>query len=59
YVSRTRVSAVEIWRNDSSDGEVQIAHGINSWPALLEQLNGYKYFDIVINNNIGNEINWK
>uniref|UniRef100_A0AAF5PRI2 Uncharacterized protein n=3 Tax=Wuchereria bancrofti TaxID=6293 RepID=A0AAF5PRI2_WUCBA len=40
YVSRTRVSAVEIWRNDSSDGEVQIAHGINSWPALLEQLNG-------------------
>lgn len=41
YVSRTRVSAVEIWRNDSNnDGEVQIAHGINSWPALLEQLNG-------------------
>ncbi|CAG9530033.1 unnamed protein product [Cercopithifilaria johnstoni] len=40
YISRTRVSAVEIWRNDSNNGEVQIAHGINSWPALLEQLNG-------------------
>ncbi|KAM3724063.1 Uncharacterized protein ACO02O_07219 [Dirofilaria immitis] len=40
YVSRTRVSAVEVWRNDNNDGEVQIAHGINSWPALLEQLKG-------------------
>uniref|UniRef100_A0A0R3RLW3 EVE domain-containing protein n=1 Tax=Elaeophora elaphi TaxID=1147741 RepID=A0A0R3RLW3_9BILA len=40
YVSRTRVSAVEVWRNDSNDGEVQVAHGINSWPALLEQLSG-------------------
>uniref|UniRef100_A0A8R1TZT8 Uncharacterized protein n=1 Tax=Onchocerca volvulus TaxID=6282 RepID=A0A8R1TZT8_ONCVO len=40
YISRTRVSAVEVWRNDSSDGEVQIVHGVNSWPALLEQLKG-------------------
>ncbi|KAL4002516.1 hypothetical protein ACH3XW_3770 [Acanthocheilonema viteae] len=40
YVSKTRVSAVEVWRNDSNDGEVQVAHGVNSWPALLEQLNG-------------------
>ncbi|VDN02348.1 unnamed protein product [Thelazia callipaeda] len=39
YVSRTRVSAVEVWRNDSENGEVQVAHGINSWPALLQQLN--------------------
>ncbi|VDO67538.1 unnamed protein product [Onchocerca flexuosa] len=42
YVSRTRVSAVEVWRNDSNDGEVQIVHGVNSWPALLEQLKDNK-----------------
>lgn len=50
YVSRTRVSAVEVWRNDSTDGEVQVAHGINSWPALLGQLNGkilYGYSNFV------------
>lgn len=39
YVSKTRLSAVEVWRNDSEDGEIQMTHGINSWPALLEQLN--------------------
>lgn len=31
---------MEVWRNDSEDGEVRVAHGINSWPALLEQLSG-------------------
>lgn len=40
FISKTGVSAVEAWRNDSEGGDVYVAHGINSWPALLEQLSG-------------------
>uniref|UniRef100_A0A0M3IB29 2-succinyl-6-hydroxy-2, 4-cyclohexadiene-1-carboxylate synthase n=1 Tax=Ascaris lumbricoides TaxID=6252 RepID=A0A0M3IB29_ASCLU len=39
YRTGARISTVDIWRNETDNGNVIIAHGINSWPALLEQLN--------------------
>uniref|UniRef100_A0A0N5AMB1 Protein SERAC1 n=1 Tax=Syphacia muris TaxID=451379 RepID=A0A0N5AMB1_9BILA len=40
YRSGTRVSSADLWRNETNtNGDVIIAHGINSWPALLDQFN--------------------
>ncbi|KHN74751.1 Uncharacterized protein Tcan_14717 [Toxocara canis] len=39
YRTGARISTVDIWRNETDNGNVIVAHGINSWPALLEQLN--------------------
>ncbi|MFH4977027.1 hypothetical protein AB6A40_003736 [Gnathostoma spinigerum] len=37
-ISRNPMSMMDIWMNRTEDGNVLVAHGVNSWPALLEQL---------------------
>ncbi|VDN55220.1 unnamed protein product [Dracunculus medinensis] len=39
YRSKTRMSVVDVWNNETANGNVIIAHNINSWPAILDQLN--------------------
>lgn len=34
------MSVVDVWNNETANGNVIIAHNINSWPAILDQLNG-------------------
>lgn len=38
----TRMSVVDFWKNETlGDGfNIRVAHGVNSWPDLVDQLHG-------------------
>ena len=38
----TRMSVVDFWKNETQgDGlNIRVAHGVNSWPDLVDQLHG-------------------